>query len=108
MLKCTDTIKQMIRFGAHHPTKSTIKEKKSKDDEEIKSVKSAKYHYQNICKILKGSKLIILNKFYNRFYINKSFVDGLNEQEEIEIVAKNYDINLKYIKRFISCKYFLE
>ena len=112
MLKCTDTIKQMIRFGAHHPTKSTIKEKKSKessgDDEEIKSVKSAKYHYQNICKILKGSKLIILNKFYNRFYINKSFYGGLNEEEELSNLANRFEINLKDLKLYFSCKKLLD
>jgi hypothetical protein len=99
LLKLTDNIRQL----------KNVKASSNQEPEEIiKSVKSAKYHYQNICKILKGSKLIILNKFYKSFYLNKKFIDGLNEQEEMAILSVKYGINLKLIKRFVSCSKRLE
>jgi ATP-dependent 26S proteasome regulatory subunit len=105
LLKCTDTIKQMIKISGQ--SASVTKEKK-KNEEEIKSLNSAKYHYENICKILKGSKLVILNKFFSRFYVNKKFYGGLNEDEELTNLSNRFEISLKDVKLFISCKKLLD
>jgi hypothetical protein len=98
LLKLTDNIKQLKNVKASS--------NKEPEEEIIKSINSAKYHYQNICKILKGSKLIILNKFYKSFYQNKKLIGSLNEQEEMSILSVKYGINLKLIKLFVSCKHF--
>jgi hypothetical protein len=114
LLKCTDTIKQMIKISGHKQSVNVTKEKKKneeereEEEEEIKSLNSAKYHYKNICKLLKGSKLVILNKFFSRFYVNKNFYGGLNEDEELTNLSNRFEISLKDVKLFISCKKLLD
>lgn len=78
-----------------------------RDETIIRTLNAAKYHYIHLCKLLKGYKLIVLNKFYNKFYIDNKFYEGLNEEEEIVNLANKFEINLKFIKLFICCKKYL-
>jgi hypothetical protein len=91
---------------------SSSNKDKDKDDEESMKIcdyNHAKFHFINLCKILKGYKLVALNKFYNNFYSEKKFVNNnnLNENKEIDFLATKFEIDVKLVKRFIDCKKFL-